>query len=139
VTDASTTRPGRREPSAREERLDVLRMLEGGTITADEAARLLDALDRTDRAPSPVFPPTSEGPNGGRPRHVRVRISEGGKIKVNLRLPLGLLDAGIGIARRFAPDRIGDAQLLRDAILSGMKGELVDIDDNGERVEIIVE
>ena len=30
----------------REERLEILRLLEAGTITADEAATLLDALDR---------------------------------------------------------------------------------------------
>ena len=30
----------------REERLEILRLLEAGTVTADEAATLLDALDR---------------------------------------------------------------------------------------------
>ena len=35
----------------REERLEILRLLEAGAITADEAATLLDALDRAS------FPP----------------------------------------------------------------------------------
>src|SRR5215204_166435 len=39
----------------REERLEILRLLEAGTITAEEAATLLDAIDRV------VVPPPNSG------------------------------------------------------------------------------
>jgi len=41
---SQSARPSRREVAS-EERLEVLRLLEQGGITAEEAARLLDALD----------------------------------------------------------------------------------------------
>lgn len=127
--------------ATRDERLEVLRLLESGAITADETAALLDALDRSERAdrggergePAPrAF--------GGDAKRLRLRVSDAsGKAKVNLVLPMGLLDAGLGIARRFAPDQTADATAMRDALREGFRGPLLDVDDNGERVEIVVE
>ena len=127
--------------STRDERLEVLRLLESGAITADETAALLDALDRSER--------TDRGGERGDPwpravagdaKRLRLRVSDAsGKAKVNLVLPMGLLDAGLGIARRFAPDQAADATAMRDAMREGFRGPLLDVDDNGERVEIVVE
>jgi len=40
-----------REPSGlSEERLEILRLVENQTVTAEEAGRLLEALDRSDRS-----------------------------------------------------------------------------------------
>ena len=36
----------------REERLEILRLLEAGTVTAEEAATLLEALDRATATPA---------------------------------------------------------------------------------------
>src|SRR5215210_6247853 len=53
----------------REERLEILRLLEAGTITADEAATLLDALDRA------ALPPPNNGSAAARSAEARlVRI-----------------------------------------------------------------
>lgn len=133
--------PRTRRDSAREERMEILRMLEEGSVTADEAAALLDALDRADRQP-PSLDAESSRATGGRARQVRIRVTDGasGRSKVNLTLPLGLVDAGLGIARRFAPDRIGDMEAIRDSIATGaFRGSLIDVDEGGERVEIILE
>jgi hypothetical protein len=132
----------RREP-ARDERLEILRMVETGTISADEAAKLLDALDRADRAErvgaDAVTQPLAAV--GGRARHMRVRISDSttGKANVNLTLPIGLLDAGLGIARRIAPKSVVDADAIRQSMAGGFRGSLIDVTEGGERIEIIVE
>jgi len=140
MNDLPLPRPSRRD-AAREERLEILRMLEQGAITADEAATLLDALDRADRPSASPFAEEATQPIGGRPKQVRIRItdSDTGKASVNLALPLGLIDAGLGIARRFAPDRLLNAEAIRESVTTGFRGPLLDVDDGGERVEIIVE
>ena len=139
MTDLVPVRPTRRDPM-REERLEILRLLEGGAVSADEAATLLDALDRADRQLPPAVadnPP----PGGGRARQVRIRITEGDRERptVNLAFPLGLVDAGLKIARKFAPDVLPNAEDIRESVTTGFRGHLLDVDEGGERVEIIVE
>ena len=133
--------PRNRRDLTREERLEILRLVEEGSVTADEAAALLDALDRADRQASPFKDePARPASSGVGQVRIRVTDSASGRAKVNLALPLGLIDAGLGIARRFAPGRVGDAEAIRDSVASGgFRGPLLDIDEGGERVEIIVE
>jgi hypothetical protein len=121
--------------------LEILRLLETGTVTADEAGTLLDALDEAERQP-PL--PTAEAPNrsaAGRPRQVRIRITERAtdRTTVNLVVPLGLVDAGLKVGRRFAPEHLPPPEAIRDAIAGGFRGSLLDVDDGRERVEIVVE
>lgn len=141
MTDTASTQSTRRD-SAREERLEVLRMVEAGTISAEEAVSLLDALDRGGRG-ARSGPGAGEGfrAPGEQGRQVRIRVVDGatGRNKVNLTLPLGLVDAGLAIARRFAPGRADEAQAMREAIATGFRGHLLDVDNDGERVEIFVE
>ena len=134
MTETATTQQTRRDPT-REERMEVLGMLEAGTITAEEAASLLDALDRGGRSVRYGATPAD------RARHVRIRVVDGasGRNKVNLTLPLGVVDAGLAIARRFAPGRLAEAESMREAISTGFRGHLLDVDNDGERVEIFVE
>ncbi|MGH2559967.1 MAG: SHOCT-like domain-containing protein [Thermomicrobiales bacterium] len=141
MSDTTPIRGSRRDNTG-DERLEILRLVEEGAINADEASRLLDALSASDRGPggpTGTTPPDASGRTGG--RHVRIRVSDSqsGKSRVNLVLPLGLLDAGLGVARRFAPDRFSDVGFIRESLLSGAVGPLLDIDENGERVQIIVE
>ena len=122
----------------REERLEILRLLEAGTITADEAATLLDAIDRV------MVPP----PNGGsaalrstESRLVRIRVTESttGRAVVNLAFPLGLIKSGLDIAGQFVPEYLPKVDAIRESVTAGFRGPLVDIDDGGQRVEIIAE
>ena len=135
---------GRQDAGTDDERLEVLRLLQAGEITAEEAAQLLDALDRTDaRARTATegpgaFAGASAGRAGGQIR-LRVSNSATGKPNVNLALPLGLIGAGVAVAKRFAPDRVLDAEALQEALASGMRGKILDVDDDDERVEIWVE
>ena len=139
MVDPVPLRPSRRDQT-REERLEVLRLLEGGTITADEAAALLDALDRADRA---AAPPTDgvASPRGPQARQVRIRVTDSktGRATVNLAFPLGLIKSGLDIAGQFVPEYLPKADAIRESISAGFRGALVDVDDGGQRVEIIAE
>jgi len=143
MADPFPFRSGRRanDASAKEERLEVLRMLEGGAITADDAARLLEALDGADRAFAP-YPDDPPQPAGKPARHVRIQVSEGdsGRSRVNLTLPLAAIDVGLGIAERFAPEYIEDTEGLRKAITAASPGPIIDVEgEDGQRVQISVE
>src|SRR5215208_8460440 len=54
-----------------EERLEILRLLEAGTVTADEAATLLDALDRA------ALPPPNSGSAEARSAKARLGAHPG--------------------------------------------------------------
>ena len=124
-----------------DQRLEVLRLLQAGEITADEAAQLLDALERSEagaRGAGIVPGAPMTGRKGGSFR-LRVSNSATGKSNVNLSLPLGLIGAGVAVAKRFAPEHVPDPDKLRDALAAGLHGKILDVDDDGERVEIWVE
>jgi len=117
------------------ERLQILQMVEEQTITPEEAARLLEALDRSDRKRA-MAPPRPVGP-----RNIRIRITERktSRTDVDITLPLGLVNTIVSMAHRFAPGRIPDLTELQHQIDDGFVGTLVDIDNGQDRVEILVE
>lgn len=123
----------------REERLEILRMLETGAITADEAATLLDALDRA--ALPPPNSSAAAAARGAEARQIRIRVTDSttGKATVNLAFPLGLIKSGLDIAGQFVPEYLPKADAIRESISAGFRGPLVDVDDGGQRVEIIAE
>jgi hypothetical protein len=122
--------------------MQILRLLEEGIITAEEAAKLLSALDigaekeqGSDRASEP---------RGKKARWFRVRVTDGatGKRKVNVNLPLGLVGVGMKVGAKFAPDMNDvDMNEIFEAIKTGAQGKIVDVydDEDGEHVEIFVD
>ncbi len=83
-------------PVNSEERLKILKMVQDGRITADEATQLLEALERARPTPPQPPPPPETGMVTGRSgRWLRVRVTDtdSGKTRVNIRLPLS--DRGI--------------------------------------------
>jgi hypothetical protein len=117
-----------------EERLQILKMIEGGQITAEEGAKLLGALEEPTRA---------EGRREGAPRWFRVRVTDlkTGKRKANISLPMKLLDVGAKIGAKFAAPADLDIEGIVRSIKEGAEGKIVDVEDQegGERVEIYVE
>lgn len=121
------------------ERLQILKMLQDNKISADEASRLLTALDE---------PPIMSTTAGGA-KWIRVRVLDlvTGKAKVNVNLPIALVDVALNIGMKFIPeDAMGqvngvDIRQLMDAIKQGASGKLVEVEeeDEGVRVEVIVE
>ena len=121
-----------------EERLKILQMLEEGKITANEASTLLRALGgkrhRTSQA----------GERDGSNRYLRIHVSDlaSGKSKVNVTLPIGLVNVGMRIAERFAPEFDGlDMQEIGDLLTSGVNGKIVEVmdEEDNEMVEIYIE
>ena len=110
-----------------DESMRILKMVEDGKLTAEEGARLLSALRESRKEPPrPQAPPSRSFGKGW----LRVRVTDinSGRTKVNVNLPLGLVDAGMNIATQFAPD-INFSQIA-DAVRSGeLEGKIVDVID----------
>ncbi|TMD58113.1 MAG: hypothetical protein E6I87_13520 [Chloroflexi bacterium] len=131
-----------------EEGREVLRLLAAKKIDAEQAYRLLlalgdvpkaagkDARDSTsfaDAEPRMKFGANVAG------KVLRIKISEGGKQKVNMSIPLSLARLGrvAGLSRMVGRFGIDLRDLARD--ISSV-GKVVDIaDEDGDRVEIYVE
>jgi hypothetical protein len=123
-----------------EERMKILKMIEEGKINAEEGAKLLAALAESRRTP----PPAGTALTGGEARWFRVRVTElaTGKPKVNVNIPMGLVNVGIKMGARFAPGLEADQmEAIAEALKSGAIGKIVDVTDeeDGEHVEIFVE
>jgi hypothetical protein len=117
-----------------EERMQILQMLANGKVSAEEAAKLLKALEEGSR---PKPPPTQ-------PRWFKVRITDlaTGKEKANISIPMSLVNVGIKMGARFAPEVEGiNFEEVLSSVREGAYGRLVDVTDEegGERVEIYVE
>jgi len=120
-----------------EERMKILKMIEEGKISAEEGAKLLAALAEG-RKPPPSPPPAFTGP-GGEARWFRMRVTDlaTGRTKVNMNIPMGLVNVAIKTGARFVPDM----EAIAEALKSGAMGKIIDVtdDEDGEHVEIFVE
>jgi hypothetical protein len=123
-----------------EERLQILKMIEEGKISAAEGAELLRALDTKGERGQPLEP--MKGTSNPRWFRVRVTDVQTGRNKVNVNIPMGLVNVGIKMGARFAPEIEGAKfDSIMEAVRSGQQGKIIDIVDSedGERVEIFVE
>ncbi|MGV9310660.1 SHOCT-like domain-containing protein [Streptomyces sp. NPDC003691] len=90
-----------------EQRRKILQMVADGRITAEEAERLIDALDRHEPEPPPAAAPRTKS----RPRYLRVVVdsaddSGDGPSRVNIRVPLQLLRAGVRLTSFVPPQAL---------------------------------
>jgi hypothetical protein len=88
-----------------EQRQQVLQMLAEGKITADEAGRLIDALERDQADPAAGATPRPKP----RPKYLRVVAednSAGGPSRINIRVPLQLLRAGVRLTSLIPPQAL---------------------------------
>jgi hypothetical protein len=127
--------------TTQDERMQILKMIENKQITAEEGAKLLAALGEAERAEK-KGPQPSPGTSG---KWFRVRVTDlrTGKRKVNVNIPLGLVDVGIKMGAKFAPAGLEglDMQQIIAAIKQGGEGKIVDVEDEdgGEHVEVFIE
>jgi len=127
--------------SLAEERLQILKMLEEGQISADDAAKLLSALEAGAQKEGRQVTGTPAGPA---PKWLRIRVSDGqsGKPKVSVNVPMGLVNVALKMGAKFVPEVGGlDMNEINEMIRSGSQGRIIDIQDEegGERIEIFVE
>ena len=120
-----------------QERMRVLDLLSQGKIDVREAATLLDALgDRRPAAgePGSGSPAASEARAGG-PRYLRVLVEgDAGpdRAKVNVRVPLALVRAGVRLAALLPPG-------VHDQINKALKDQGLDLDVSKIRPEHLEE
>jgi hypothetical protein len=123
--------------SVTEQRLRILKMIELKQITPEEGAELLAAITAAGAQ-------STSAAEGQRSKWFRVRVTDiaSGRVRANVTIPLGLIDVGLKMGARFAPDVSGmDLTAIQAAIRGGMRGRILDVqdDDENERVEIFVE
>jgi hypothetical protein len=115
----------------------VLRLVSEGHLSAEEAGPLLDALanrpPRTPEAPSHRSPGES-GDSAG--QALRIEVRESGRTIVNLRVPLALGRAAIG---RVPGISDMTSERIREAIAAGIKGSIVEVEEDGDGVRISIE
>jgi hypothetical protein len=122
----------------------VLRLVAEGRLTADEAGPILDALEQrggSDRGAAEARTPGQDdepdpATNRDPAKTLRVEVTDGGRAVVNLRIPLSL-----GRAALSQVPGISDAtsDRIREAIIAGIKGPIVDVDDGDDGVRISLE
>jgi hypothetical protein len=119
----------------REEKMRVLKMLEDHKITAEDAARLLDAL--------PCEGPAKADPQENRRIRVQVTDPRTGKQTVNLTVPIGLAKFAV----RFIPAKTKqdianqgiDIDTVMSKVMSEHVGKVVDVESEGANVQISIE
>jgi hypothetical protein len=138
-----------------EQARQILAMLAEGKITADEAERLIDAVDRQELA----SPAGAEPRAKRRPKYLRVVLednSEEAPSHINVRVPLQLLRAGVRLTSLIPPraltqlnaklDESGvpvDLTQLRPQDIEELVDQLddvtVDVDDPTSKIRVFCE
>jgi hypothetical protein len=112
-----------------EDRRQILQMLADAKITADEAERLIAALEKTQARQGPL-----SFTDGDKPRAKYLRIcvdkaeGEDGPSKVNIRVPMQLLRAGVRLSALIPPEA-------RDQVNAAMREKGIPFDMNQLRPE----
>jgi hypothetical protein len=143
-----------------ERRREVLQMLAAGKITADEAEGLLAALEQ--QSP-PVPGSAAEVPAKTKAKYLRVVVDAAGKpgelggpTKVNIRVPMQLLRAGVKLASLIPPqaqiyldDALREKGLTVDLsqlkpenleeLIDGLNDMTIDVDDKDAKVAVFCE
>jgi hypothetical protein len=142
-----------------EELETILRLVAEGTLSPEEAAPIIEALTRAERATDPEWSErvgrhadrarrhaerlarhagrverhvaraearVEEALGHANGRQLRIRVTERGRQVVNLRIPIGFVDAAL----RFVPGLGGDqASRIKDAVRAGIVGPILDVED----------
>jgi hypothetical protein len=146
------------ETTMNEQRRQILQMLAEGKITADEAERLIDALQR--QRPEP--PPTAASRPTPHPKYLRVMVSWTGDSggdepgRINVRVPLQLLRAGVRLTSLIPPQALAKANAELDKsgvpidltelkpqhieeLIDHLDDLTVDVDDPDAKVQVFCE
>jgi len=143
----------------------VLRLVAEGTLTPEQAAPLIEALTRAERSEAESGDRLHDRigrhvaraqrsveraherverareraaeRGAGRGRQLRIRVTEHGRQVVNLRIPIGFVDAALS----FVPGIGGDqSERIRQAVEAGTLGPIIQVEDpDGDSVVISVE
>jgi hypothetical protein len=125
----------------REEQLKILKMIEEGTITAEEGNKLLSTIEECKGK-------IDVEKTGSSAKWLRIKVvsnEKGGKNKVNVNVPIALVETGLKIGKSFDKDleesmKDIDIQEILELIKSGAEGKIVEVEtEEGDTVEVYVE
>ncbi len=120
----------------KEEILKILRMVEEGKLTKDEAVELIEALKETEKEEK-VIP--------SKKKFLKIRVTKQGKPTVNVTLPFSLVKWGLSLAQKIGHKKLTvegkeipvDLNELNEALKDPeFKGKIIDVTDEEEHVEI---
>jgi hypothetical protein len=116
------------------ERIAILRMIEQGKISAEDGARLLAALSGHNQAEKMPRPSVFDSS-----RNLQVRVSDLGssRQKMNVTVPVGLVQLVVNWLPSSAKSQLEQVQAAIDAGVTGKLLEVVD-QEAGVRVEIVL-
>ncbi len=133
----------------------VLQLVAEGKLTADEAAPILEALDRKSNVgsgassfgpgasfnPGPSFEPGPAGETrpGNQPaaRYARIEVRENGRRVVDLRIPISLGRFALSRVPGLSREQIAEVE---EAVSSGAHGPILEVQDtDGDGVRIVLE
>jgi len=119
-----------------DERIQILGMVEEGKITAAEGMELLNALEENN---TEIVPKTE-----AKWLKVRVKTMDEEKTKVNVNIPIALVDVGLKLAKNYDPklkdsglDKI-DIEEIVEAVKNGAEGKIVDVEDEESQTNVQV-
>jgi len=122
-----------------EERMKILKMISDGKITAEEGSKLISTLSQRSEKETKFAKRSLSN------QMLRVRVTDmsTGKTKVNVNVPMKLVDAGLNIAAQFTPE-MENAQMMeavKEALAENISGKIVDVvdEEDQEHVEIFIE
>lgn len=142
-----------------EERRLILEMLKEGSISVEEAERLLEALPVNNKDAESANGAITTNLAGVMPKRIIVRVTDDDKTKVNVRIPFSLVRAGLKLGQtigslvaKHSPEYSKEFAILKDIDIDELlsrisEGEIslpytfvdVEEEDDGKHVLVILE
>jgi len=131
-----------------DERLQILKMLEEGKITAEEASQLLEALQETNAREEDNSKAKAVGASPRKAKWMRIEVQEQDGNRVHIKLPVAVVRAALRIggghlsiggfdSEQLGPDLMEE---IEQALLNGETGLLIDVvEEDGDHVQIFLE
>ena len=138
--------------SATDERMTILKMIEGNKITAEQGAQLLSAMGKAGEAPAAVSaqlgdagqPMSDAGASPAHTRRFHVEVTDlaTGKHKVKVNLPLSLVRWGLHTGKKFSGELEDiDMDELAAMLEGDENGQFIEVfdEEDGEHVRVFIE
>jgi hypothetical protein len=131
----------------------ILELLEKGKITADEAIQLLGALENETQTTEKQAPQEAEQEEEifegkGPAKYLKVNIFSRDGEKVNMKFPVRLIKMSFKLFGSFplkiySPDNLEmdkvDVDKVMEAINSGIRGKIIEVADKEDKIEIVLD
>ncbi len=127
----------------KEEIRKILKMVEEKKITAEEAEKLIDMIEPENTGLTQY----DSSANGNYEKFLRVKVVENGANKVNVNIPLSLIEVGLKLGTQVGAQFEPKLEALKNidfneviqSIKNGAQGKLVEIGDDETYVSVVVE